>query len=161
MRYGWMVLGAAALTVAILLGGGHWSAVAKEKPAAKGPPAALIKRGDYLVNQVARCGDCHTPRDARGRLDNSRLLQGAPIWFTPKNKPREWEDRAPDITARGKAGKWSEDKMIRFFATGKKTDAPMPVYKLSEEDARAVTSYLRSLPGKKKKGGRREKEDND
>src|SRR5437764_523247 len=29
--------------------------------------AALIKRGDYLVNQVARCGDCHTPRNARGK----------------------------------------------------------------------------------------------
>jgi hypothetical protein len=64
-------------------------------------------------------------------------------------KPRgEWEDHAPNITASGKAGKWSEDKMIKFLSTGPKTEAPMPSYRLTVEDARAMTAYLRSLTGK-------------
>ena len=40
---------------------GFRTAEAQQK--AGGDGQALVKRGDYLVNQVARCGDCHTPRD--------------------------------------------------------------------------------------------------
>jgi mono/diheme cytochrome c family protein len=119
----------------------------------------LVQRGAYLVNEVARCGDCHTPRDNRGRLDFTRHLQGASMWFTPKVKPKEWENRAPDITARGKAGKWNEARMIKFLSTGQESDPPMPRYKLSVADAKAVTAYLRSLPGKK--GGPGKKKDDD
>jgi mono/diheme cytochrome c family protein len=39
-------------------------------------PAAL--RGRYLVEALAHCGECHTPRDATGGLDAARWLQGAP-----------------------------------------------------------------------------------
>jgi len=112
------------------------------------PDAAMVKRGKYLVNEVARCGDCHTPRDRRGRLDLSRPLQGADLWFTPKVKGEEWEGHAPDITRSGKAGKWSEAKMVRLLTTGKESDPPMPAYHLTEEDARAMFAYLSSLPGK-------------
>jgi mono/diheme cytochrome c family protein len=107
---------------------------------------ALIKKGAYLVNEVARCGDCHTPRDARGKLDMTRHLQGAAMWFSPTNQAAEFEDEAPNITMTGKAGKWSEDKMTKFMTSGS-SDAPMPAYRLTEEDARAVAAYLRSLAG--------------
>lgn len=165
---------AVVLTVGILSGAGLWAAnqrPGKAPPAAQAAPppakaparadakedlAALRQRGDYLVNQVARCGDCHTPRDERGRLDTSRHLQGAPTWFRPRVKPKgEWEDHAPNITASGKAGKWTEAKMIKFLSTGPETDAPMPSYRLTVEDARAVTVYLRSLKGK---AGKKERE---
>jgi RNA polymerase sigma factor (sigma-70 family) len=141
------------------------------RPDVGGDLAALRKRGEYLVNHVARCGDCHTPRDARGRLDTTRHLQGADIWFRPRVKPRgKWEDDAPNITASGKAGKWTEAKMIKYLSTGPKTEAPMPSYTLAVEDARAVTAYLRSLTGKKgesperkrpERKKKREKEDDD
>jgi mono/diheme cytochrome c family protein len=36
-----------------------------------------IARGKYLVEEVAKCGECHTPRDARNQLDSARWLQGA------------------------------------------------------------------------------------
>jgi RNA polymerase sigma factor (sigma-70 family) len=167
------------LTVVLLFGGvGFWTnhlmqvdaaPPAQLDPATKQPTGktgkqgdltALVNRGAYLTNEVARCGDCHTPRDARGKLDMSRHLQGAPIWFTPKVKPKgEWENRAPDITISGKAAKWSEEKMTKFLSTGEKSDAPMPAYRLSVEDARAVSAYLRSLPGNKNGGARREKDD--
>jgi mono/diheme cytochrome c family protein len=128
-------------------------------PAGKGDPA-LIKRGAYLVNDVARCGDCHTPRNARGGLDMTRHLQGATMWFTPKVKGRgEWENRAPDITVSGRGGRWTEARMIKFLSTGQKSDPPMPAYKLTTEDAQAVTAYLRSLSGRKGEGrGERERE---
>ena len=133
-----------------------WYADAADPPKPANNAAALVNRGEYLVNEVARCGDCHTPRDARGELDPARALQGASLWIRPARRGVEWEDKAPDITASGKAGDWSEEKMIRFFSTGKKSDPPMPAYKLTAEDARAVTAYLRSLPGKGKAGKKKD-----
>jgi RNA polymerase sigma factor (sigma-70 family) len=138
---------------------------AREKPAPRAevrdPLPALLTRGEYLVNQVARCGDCHTPRNADGGLDLSRHLQGAEIWFRPKVKSRkEWEEDAPDITASGLAGRWTEDRMVRFLSTGEESSPPMPAYRLSVEDARAITLYLRSLPGRTKAGAGKTKADN-
>jgi RNA polymerase sigma factor (sigma-70 family) len=130
----------------------------KEDVAVLQDVAAFVKRGDYLVNQVARCGDCHTPRNSKGELDLSRHLQGAPTWFTPKTKfKRELAERAPDITATGRAGKWSEDKMVKFLSNAEKVNPPMPAYNLAVEDAQAVTAYLRSLSGKKKEGNGKSK----
>jgi hypothetical protein len=81
----------------------------------------------------------------------TKHLQGAPLWFTAKVRPRgEWAERAADITMSGRAGKWSEEKMIKFLSTGGKAEHPMPAYTMSVDDARAVTNYLRSLPGQKK-----------
>jgi hypothetical protein len=55
---------------------------------------------------------------------------------------------------------WGEDDMVKFLTTGKNPEGegptpPMPVFRLHPDDARAVTAYLRSLPGKK---GPRQKE---
>jgi Cytochrome c len=109
-----------------------------------------IQRGAYLVNTVAQCGNCHTPRNAKGELDTTRHLQGAPIWFkSTKIKFEKWEDAAPDLTSSGLASKWGEEKLVKFLSTGGQADAPMPVFKLTVGDARAVVAYLRSLPGKR------------
>jgi mono/diheme cytochrome c family protein len=123
-----------------------WRAEAQEKAMDE----QAIKRGDYLVNRVARCGDCHTPRNEKGEFDTAHHLEGAPTWFTSKIKFQKWETKAPDITMSGRASKWTEAKMVTFLSTGKQVDMPMPAYNLTEEDAKAVTAYLRSLPGKKK-----------
>jgi RNA polymerase sigma factor (sigma-70 family) len=142
-------------------GEGENQGAGKAQP--KGDNAAFIKRGDYLVNVVARCGDCHTPRNKKGELDMSRHLQGASMWFTPKVKGKgEWEDDAPDITSSGLANRWGEDKMVKFLSTGAKSERPMPAYNLTVEDAQAVTAYLRSLAGKKKEGtGKKKEKDRD
>lgn len=58
-------------------------------------------------------------------------------------------EKAPNITFTGKAGKWSEERMVKFLKSGR-SDPPMPAYKLTDEDARAVTAYLRSLTGGEK-----------
>lgn len=141
---------AAAVLAAVLLAVRNWSPPANAQPGDQ----AQIKRGEYLVNQLARCGDCHTPRNARGDLDMTRHLQGAHMPYTPKVRRGEWEDEAPDITPSGKAGKWTAERMIKFLSTGQETEPPMPAYKMTAEDARAVTVYLRSLPGRKAGAGR-------
>jgi mono/diheme cytochrome c family protein len=38
--------------------------------------SAAWNRGAYLVNAVAHCGECHTPRDLAGALDTTRWLAG-------------------------------------------------------------------------------------
>jgi mono/diheme cytochrome c family protein len=110
-------------------------------------PAAGHAKGE---NKVVQCGGCHTPRNSRGELDITRHLQGAPIWFKPtKIKFEHWEDTAPDLTPSGLTSKWGEEKLVKFLSTGAQADAPMPAFKLTEGDARAVVAYLRSLPGKR------------
>src|SRR5947209_2122829 len=113
------------LVMAAFIGGaGFWKLHWME--AAQVDAATQIKRGEYLVNEVARCIDCHTPRTADGELDLSKLLQGAPTWFTPKMKPKgKWEERAQDLTMSGLASKWGEARLVKFLSTGQKADAPM------------------------------------
>src|SRR5829696_3491692 len=59
-------------------------------------PATQLERGKYLVHNVARCIDCHTPRDDKGDLVAARLLQGAPIWIKPAVATDDWAEHAPD-----------------------------------------------------------------
>jgi mono/diheme cytochrome c family protein len=139
-----IILAGVALTITCIADK-PWQANANEQPG-----DTQIQRGAYLVDVVARCGDCHTPRNDKGVLDETQHLQGAPLWFTTNYKFKKWEKKVPDITASGIAGKWSEDELVKFFSNGKQVDMPMPVYKMTTEDAKAVTAYLRSLPGKKK-----------
>ena len=56
-----------------------------------------IARGRYLVEEVAKCPECHTPRNARGELDRGAWLEGAPIWIMPVSPMRNWADRAPAL----------------------------------------------------------------
>ena len=131
-----------------------WHAPAAGQAKGDNKSDEALKRGAYLVNNVAQCGNCHTPRNSKGELDTTRHLQGAPIWFKPtKINFEKWEDTAPDLTASGLARRWGEEKLVKFLSTGflssgGRADAPMPAFKLTVGDARAVVAYLRSLPGK-------------
>jgi len=42
-----------------------------------------VDRGKYLVEGVAMCGQCHTPRDSNGNSERTRRLQGAPVPWLP------------------------------------------------------------------------------
>jgi len=107
-----------------------------------------VRRGAYLVHHVARCADCHTPRDPDGRPLPDRTLQGAPVPVASPYAHWDWAVRAPAIA--GLSG-WSDEDAARFLMTGivprtgREPRRPMPAYRLSEEDAKAVVAYLRSL----------------
>jgi mono/diheme cytochrome c family protein len=109
---------------------------------------SAVDRGKYLVEEVARCGECHTPRDAQGELDRSRWLQGAPMWFQPVRRMPNWAYLAPRLAG---LGGLSEGEVTRVLETGldpggKPVRAPMHVYHLSHEDAAAIVAYLKALP---------------
>src|SRR5262245_7382094 len=116
---------------------------------AEAPTAAeRIEHGEYLVLHVAMCVQCHTPRDQQGRLDETRLLQGAPMPVTSPYPASPRACRAPWLA--GRAG-WSDEDAITFLQTGKRADGrspnpPMPPFRLATEDATAIVAYLRSLP---------------
>jgi mono/diheme cytochrome c family protein len=127
--------------LAILLATSAMSASA----APKGSPR--LARGRYLVESVARCGDCHTPTDERGEPIPGKLLKGTTLPFKPTVPMPVWADKAPNIA--GLPG-WEDDAAIKFFMTGIAYNdlparPPMPPYHLTMEDAEAVVAYLRSL----------------
>src|SRR5262249_24321294 len=101
MRYLWIGLGAAALCTAAL-----WRARGEPPPPPLRPEpadAALAKRGEYLVNEVAHCTHCHTPVGDKGQPDRERPLQGAILPIMPKDKNMPWAPQSPDITSSGLA----------------------------------------------------------
>jgi mono/diheme cytochrome c family protein len=113
--------------------------------------ASQVRRGSYLANRASLCGDCHTPPDDKGQPDKSRLYQGAPLGFTPKQPVPGWVDAAPPLA--GLAG-WTDGAAIKFLETGigpngKPANPPMPEYRFSRSDAEALVAYLRSLKGAK------------
>lgn len=110
--------------------------------------AGDVQRGRYLVEDVAKCAECHTPRDAQDQLDRERWLQGARVWITPVHPTANWAEYAPALA--GFAAYTDEDAanvLERGIGTnGKAIRPPMHIYHMSHEDAAAVVAYLRSLP---------------
>jgi mono/diheme cytochrome c family protein len=112
--------------------------------------SALVARGKYLVDDVATCGDCHTPRNDKGEPMKDRYLRGAAIDFKPTVPVPVWADKAPDIA--GLPG-WQKDAAIRFFMTGIGYNGlprrpPMPQFRFNVQDAEAVVAYLKSIEPK-------------
>ncbi len=54
--------------------------------------AALVKRGDYLVNTIMTCGNCHTPKGPKGDIPGKHFSGGL-SWDEPPFKVT-----APNIT---------------------------------------------------------------
>jgi len=116
------------------------------------PGTAQVERGRYIVEEVAKCQDCHTPRGEDGNLDKSRWLKGAVLDFTPMKPVQGWHKTSPNLTPDGNLlKKWGEPGLVKYLTTGlnprgNAADPPMPAYKLKPEDAEAVVAYLKSLP---------------
>src|SRR3954465_14313616 len=109
--------------------------------------AQAVARGQYIVERVGMCHDCHTPRDEKGQLIMAKSLQGGEIGSRPIH-PMPWAEIAPPIA--GLPGHFTPEQMVTFLQSGKRPDGstprpPMPPYRLSKEDAQSVTAYLRSI----------------
>lgn len=125
--------------------------VYKEKP----EQSAAWNRGAYLVQGLAHCGECHTPRgiafqekaydeSGRGFLGGGPVLDG-------------WQ--AYNITSDPDAGigKWSEQQLFQYLKTGhvnRLAQAAGPMAEAIENsfsqmhdgDISAMVTYLRSVP---------------
>ncbi|MDQ0393094.1 c-type cytochrome [Labrys monachus] len=111
--------------------------------------ADAVNRGAYLVEALAHCGECHTPRNALFALDDSRKFAGA--------LTQGW--KAPDITSdkEGGLGGWSDDDLAAYLSTGHAQDhgtatggmaeaVDLSLRHLTPEDIRSVVAYLRTVP---------------
>jgi mono/diheme cytochrome c family protein len=121
----------------------------KFNSAAEAEPAkdAAVKRGQYLVERVAMCADCHTPRTDKGDYDMTAWLQGNVLDFKPSH-PMPFAMVAPQIA--GLPTYPTDELAVRFFETGtnaagKTAMPPMPQFRFEHDDAMAVVAYLRSL----------------
>jgi len=138
MRYTGLVLTAAVLTLAAA---GRLSA-----------QDANLQRGKYLVEEVARCQDCHTPKTESGEPDKSKWLKGGKLIVAPLTPIPRWHATAPDLTSTSALWqRWGDEGLTKFLETasnprGGKADVPMPAYTLKHEDAVAIVTYLKSLP---------------
>ena len=110
------------------------------------------QRGKYLVEEVARCQECHTPKTDAGDLDTTKMLKGAKLNIAPIATITGWHAASPDLTSTSALWqRWGDDGMIKFLETAKnprggKAGPPMPAYTMKHEDADAIVAYLKSLP---------------
>jgi len=106
-------------------------------------------RGAYLVEAMAHCGECHTPRNPMFALNNRRKFAGA--------VQAGW--RAYNITQNQAAGvgTWSDADLVQYLANGHadgRGTAAGPMGEAVDEslshlkaaDVAAMVAYLRTVP---------------
>jgi mono/diheme cytochrome c family protein len=105
-----------------------------------------IARGEYLVNNVAMCVQCHSPRDQRGHLIENQKLTGASMPVRGPSWDPEWAYRTPALA--GLPG-FTDEQIVMLLTEGHAGDRPapmrpMPPFRMNKQDAEAVAAYLRS-----------------
>jgi mono/diheme cytochrome c family protein len=116
---------------------------------------SLAERGNYLVNTIMACGNCHSPREANGQLILEKAFSGGLTFNTPA-----FVATAPNITPDPETGigSWSDAEIKRALVEGMRPNhgrlagvplaAIMPAnfYKaLLTDDLDAIVAYLRSV----------------
>jgi mono/diheme cytochrome c family protein len=109
-----------------------------------------VERGRYLVESIAGCGNCHTPRGPGGVFDASKELAGG---FVIDEKP--FRAVASNITPDKETGigAWTDAQIAKAIREGIRPDGtligpPMPfeLYrKISDSDLVAMIAYLRTV----------------
>ncbi|MGL6208640.1 MAG: c-type cytochrome [Paracoccaceae bacterium] len=105
-----------------------------------------MERGRYIVEALAHCGECHTPRNALGGLDRSRWLAGGP---NPDGK-----GTVPDITPGTLT--WTEDEIVEYLTSGFTPEYDSVgghmahvvenMARMPDSDRAAVAAYLKAIP---------------
>lgn len=113
--------------------------------------SAELNRGAYLVQALAHCGECHTPRNFMGGLKTGLVYAG-----TPDGPEGE---RVPNITPHPDSGigKWSPADILDLLKSGMTPEGDFvgssmaevvrnTTGKLNDADLKAIVAYLRTLP---------------
>jgi mono/diheme cytochrome c family protein len=123
------------------------------QPSASATPAQII-RGEYLVRSVAGCGECHTPRDAQGNLEQGLWLSGVANRFDlTLEDDATGGISAPNLTPAALAS-WTDAQIQQAFLDGVNQYGDplfplMPYYayhNMTAADAAAIVAYLRAIP---------------
>lgn len=125
---------------------GLWKALNLDASPVAEVSGAELERGRYIVEALAHCGECHTPRNAMGGLDRSRWMAGAP---NPSG-----EGRIPGITPAQLD--WSAADIAYYLETGFDPNFDSAggtmgsvvrnFANLTAEDRAAVAAYVKALP---------------
>jgi len=108
-------------------------------------------RGGYIANAMAHCGECHSPRNLLGAIDEDKAYAG-----TLEGPEGEV---APNITADVDTGigTWSHDDLVYFFEDGALPNGDYSgglmaevidegLSKAEKEDLHALAEYIASIP---------------
>ena len=144
------------LAVAMVAAGCAGSSIRPTVPEPVRPTPELLERGNYLVNSVAACGVCHTPRAGESWLGGERtdaFLGGGSVLRDEGAglrivAPNISQDRATGV------GAWTDDQLVRAIRDGVSHDGrlmtplmPFLAWQaMSDDDARAIVVYLRTTP---------------
>ncbi len=112
------------------------------------PISGEPSRGQYLVEGLAHCAQCHTSRTVLGGLKPTQWMSGAPL---PEGK-----GRVPNITPHADGlAQWSIGDITEYLesgftpdydsASGVMVDVVESTAQLSDEDRIAIATYLKSL----------------
>ncbi len=114
-------------------------------------PSEQVERGAYLVETIAACGTCHSPRDENNIAVAGKALSGRLMTDNP-----DATVYAANITPDRNTGigAWTDDQIIRAIREGIRPDGsvlgpvmPFNLYRqISDTDARAIVAYLKSVP---------------
>ena len=113
----------------------------------QGGAASVVARGEYLANRVAMCVQCHSMRDDKGVILESKKFRGGAIPFKSPWPDSEWAYQAPSLA--GLPG-FTDEQIVALLTEGRATGrqaprSPMPPFRMSPDDAAAIAAYLRSL----------------
>lgn len=109
-----------------------------------------IEHGRYLVDSVAACGNCHTPKGPAGPVSGKYLAGGDII------KHEDFTAAVPNITPDPETGigKWTDAQIAQGLREGRRPDGsligpamPFQSYRsLADDDVKAIIAYLRTVP---------------
>ncbi len=134
---------------------GMWKRISLPYPRPALPAAVTadpqVKRGDYLVNAVAHCTECHTPRNVAGGLKAG--------WFMAGSADGPEGELAPNITPHAATGigDWSAADLRWLMQTGFLPDGDDVQGLMAEliehgyshltpDDMNAIVAYLQTIP---------------
>jgi len=116
---------------------------------AQSAQADLVKRGDYLVNGIMTCGNCHSPKGPPA-VTAGKDFSGGLSWDEPPFKVT-----APNITPDKETGigNWTDAEIKTVMRTGIRPNGvhvamimPTGFYHImTDRDLDAVVAYLRTI----------------
>ena len=99
-------------------------------------------RATYLVEALAHCTECHTPRNFLGALENAKWFEGA--------KDPSGKGRIPGITTQDLG--WTKDEIVEYLSSGftpdydvvggKMASVVENISKLTTSDKELIAEYL-------------------
>jgi len=110
--------------------------------------SAAVNRGDYLVNVLGHCGECHTPRNFLGGPKRVRQLAGT---------PKTTNDGGTSNLTPANLKKWNDAELAGFLQSGMTSEGDVTGERMGEvvqnstsrltaTDLASMIAYLRSLP---------------